>query len=138
MRKVSIIIAVCMLAAVTLTLYAQMRELPPIMKEVGPASTSLTTGMGADRTMSREEVGKTADKLHGLFTETSAYWKSKNVTDATEWANTAATAADELSKAAKANDYEAMKTAKNNLQKQCKSCHDAHREQLPDKTFKIK
>ncbi len=137
MRKVSIIICVCMLAAVTLTLYAQSRELPPIMKEVGPASGSLTTGM-ADRSMSAADVAKTADKLHGLFAEVTTYWKAKNVTDATDWATAAATASEELSKAAKANDYEAMKTAKNNIQKQCKSCHDVHREQLPDKTYKIK
>ena len=137
MRKVSIFIGVCMLAAVTLTLYAQVKDLPPLMKEIGPASGSLTTGM-TDRSMSAADVAKTADKLHGLFTDVTAYWKSKNVTDATDWATTAAKAADDLSKAAKANDSDAMRTAKTTLQKQCKSCHDVHREQLPDKSFKIK
>jgi len=120
-----------------LTLYAQTRDLDPIMKEIGPAFTNLTKGMG-ERSMAGADVAKEAEKLQKLFQETSAFMKSKSIQDGVGWANDAANAAGELAKAAKANDSEAMKVASGNIGKQCKACHAVHREQLPDKTFKLK
>ena len=137
MRKVSIIISACMVVAVTLTLYAQMRDINPIMKEVGPAFTGLTSGM-KDRSMPAADVAKNAEKLQNLFKEVSVFMKGKNLENGVGWANDAANAAGELSKAAKSNEVDAMKTAQGNIQKNCKACHDVHREQLPDKTFKMK
>jgi cytochrome c556 len=137
MRKVSIIIAVCMVVAVALTLSAQVTDLSPIMKQVGPASAALTAGM-TDRSMSGADVAKSADKFHQWFVDVGTFMKDKKADDAVKWAETAANAAADLSKAAKLNDNDAMKAARTTLQKQCKSCHDAHREQLPDKSFKFK
>ena len=138
MRKVLTIIAVCLVVAVSLTLYAQTRDLQPIMKEVQPTFGGITTGMGGSRTMSAADVAKNADKLQGLFKEVSAFMQGKNISDAVGFANDAANAAAELSKAAKANDADAMFAAQKTIQKQCATCHAAHREQLPDKTFKLK
>ena len=137
MRKTSMIIAICGVVAMALTLYAQTRDLDPVMKEIGPAFTNLTKGMG-ERSMAGADVAKEAEKLQKLFQETSAFMKSKNIQDGVGWANDAANAAGELAKAAKANDSEAMKVASGNIGKQCKACHAVHREQLPDKTFKLK
>src|SRR5262245_57173785 len=103
MRKASIIISVCALAAVAMTLYAQGREIQPIMKEVGPTFTGVTAGMRG-RTMSAADVAKEAEKLQGLFKEVSAFMKTKNLDKAVGWANDAAAAASDLSKAAKANE----------------------------------
>ena len=137
MRKTSMIIAICGVVAMALTLYAQTRDLDPVMKEIGPDFTNLTKGMG-ERSMAGADVAKEAEKLQKLFQETSAFMKSKNIQDGVGWANDAANAAGELAKAAKANDSEAMKVASGNIGKQCKACHAVHREQLPDKTFKLK
>ena len=137
MRKVLIVIAVCLVVAVSLTLYAQSRELQPMMKEIQPTIGAITTGM-TNRSMSAADVAKNADKLQGLFKEVSGFMQSKNITDAVGIADTAASAAAELSKAAKANDADAMVTAQKTISKQCGTCHAAHREQLPDKTFKLK
>jgi cytochrome c556 len=41
-------------------------------------------------------------------------------------------------KAAEGNDAAATGVAVKSLQGACKACHDVHREQLPDKTYKIK
>ena len=41
-------------------------------------------------------------------------------------------------KAAKENNLDAAAEPAGALQKTCKACHDLHREQLPDKTFKFK
>ena len=138
MRKVLTIIAVCLVVAVSLTLFAQTRELQPIMKEVQPTFGGITTGMQGSRTMSAVDVAKNADKLQGLFKEVSAFMQGKSISDAVGFANDAANAAAELSKAAKANDADAMFAAQKTIQKQCATCHAAHREQLPDKSFKLK
>lgn len=137
MRNASILIGICMLAAATLTLYAQARDIAPIMKEVGPAFTALNSGM-QNRSMPAADVAKNADKLQGLFKEVSAFMKEKNVADAIAWANDAAAASAALSKAAKENDADAMFTAQASIGKNCKACHAVHREQLPDKSFRMK
>lgn len=137
MRKVLTVIAVCLVVAVGLTLFAQGRELQPMMKEIQPTFGGITTGM-QNRGMSAADVAKNADKLQGLFKEVSGFMQGKNITDAVDLANTAANAAAELSKAAKANDADGMAAAQKTIQKQCGTCHAAHREQLPDKTFKLK
>ncbi len=137
MRKVLMVIAVCLIVAVSLTLFAQSRELQPMMKEIQPTFGGITTGMQG-RSMPAADVAKNADKLSGLFKEVSGFMQSKNITDAVGMANDAANAASELSKAAKANDADGMASAQKAIQKQCGTCHAAHREQLPDKTFKLK
>ena len=137
MRKVLTVIAVCLVAAVGLTLFAQSRDLQPMMKEIQPTFGGITTGM-TSRSMAAADVAKNADKLQGLFKEVSGFMQGKSITDAVGFANDAANAAAELSKAAKANDSEGMATAQKAIQKQCGTCHAAHREQLPDKTFKLK
>jgi hypothetical protein len=137
MRKVLTLIAVCFVVAVSLTVFAQSRDLQPMMKEIQPTSGAIAAGM-QNRAMSKEDVVKNADKLQGLFKEVSAFMQGKNISDAVGIANDAANAAAELSKAAKANDADAMFAAQKTIQKQCGTCHAAHREQLPDKSFKLK
>ena len=137
MRKVLMCIGVCVVVAAALTVFAQTRELQPIMKELQPTLTNLTTGMRG-RTMSAADVAKDAEKMQKLFQEVGAYMKEKNISDAVTIAHDAETAAADLAKAAKANDADPMFAAQKTIQKQCKACHDAHREQLPDKSFKLK
>ena len=137
MRKALNIISCCLVFAVTVSLYAQTKDIYPIMKEVGPTFTALGRGM-TDRSLSAADVAKEAEKLQKLFTETGAFMKEKNVTDAVGWAATAATAAGDLAKAAKSNEIEPMLAAQKAIQKQCGTCHAAHREQLPDKSYKLK
>ena len=58
--------------------------------------------------------------------------------DAVDLAKGNVDAAGEIAKAAKANDLDAAKASAGTIQKSCKACHDVHREQLPDKTYKFK
>jgi cytochrome c556 len=137
MRKVLIIIGICMLVAATLTVYAQQRELQPIMKEIQPTFGEITNGI-KDRSMSAADVAKNAEKLQKLFTEVSSFMKEKNIEDAVGFANDASNAAAEMAKAAKANEADPIFAAQKTIQKQCGTCHSKHRETLPDKTFKLK
>lgn len=134
MRKMSIVIAVCMVAAMALTLYAQ-RDITPIMKDVGPAFQS----MGKDiQASAAADVQKDAEKLQALFKETGDFMKAQKQDKAVAWAVDAANLAGEIAKAAKSNDMAAAGAARGNLQKACGTCHAVHREQLPDKSFKYK
>src|SRR6185295_1945719 len=100
MRRTSILIAVCMVAAMALTLYAQ-RDIMPVMKEVGPTNGSLGKNIMAG---AWADAQKDAEKLQGLFKEAGAFMKAQKQDKAVGWANEAGTAAGEVAKAAKAGD----------------------------------
>jgi hypothetical protein len=136
MRKVSVLIGVCMLVALALTLVAQGPDLSPIMKDVAATQTKLNmdimAGSGAD-------VAADAAKLQTDFTQAIGFFKAMKAQDAVDMAKANADSAGDVIKAAKANDMAAAKAAyQGTIGKSCKSCHSIHREQLPDKTYKYK
>ena len=136
MRKVSVLIGICMLVALALTLLAQSEaDLPPIMKEVAATNQKLNAdikaGVAAD-------VIEDAQKLSANFTKAMGVFKALKAQDAVDMAKGNVDAANEVIKAAKANDMAAVAAAAGPIGKSCKSCHAVHREQLPDKTYKFK
>ena len=136
MRKVSLLIGICMLVALALTLVAQSEaELSPIMKDVAATQTKMRMDMMSG---AAADVAADAEKLQGNFTKAMGIFKALKAQDAVEAAKANADAAGEIVKAAKANNLEAAKAPAGTIQKSCKSCHDVHREQLPDKSYKFK
>jgi len=137
MRKVPILIGLCLLVALGLTLMAQQEvtDLSPVMKDVQATNTKLTAdimaGNGAD-------VAADAAKLRDDFTQAQGFFKAMKAQDAVDLAQGNIDASKAVAKAAKANDMDAAKAAAGTIQKSCKACHSVHREQLPDKTFKFK
>ena len=57
---------------------------------------------------------------------------------ALEAAKTLGSGASDVARAAAANDLKRADTLYGALGKSCKSCHDRHRVQMPDKSFKIR
>jgi hypothetical protein len=137
MRKVSVLIGLCMLVALALTLVAQQgaQDLPPIMKDIGATNNKLRMDMMAG---AAADVAADAEKLQGNFTKAMGIFKALKAQDAVDAAKANADAAGEIVKAAKANNLEAAKAPAATIGKSCKGCHDVHREQLPDKTYKFK
>ena len=137
MRKVSLVIGICMLVALALTLLAQQapQDLSPIMKDVQATATSLRMNLMNN---AAEDVAKDAAKLQDDFTKAMGFFKAMKAQDAVDAAKANVDAAGEIVKAAKANNLEAAKAPAGTIQKSCKGCHDIHREQLPDKTYKFK
>jgi hypothetical protein len=137
MRKVSLVIGICMLVALALTLLAQQapQDLSPIMKDVQATQTSLRMNLMNN---AAEDVAKDAAKLQDDFTKAMGFFKAMKAQDAVDAAKGNVDAAGEIVKAAKANNLEAAKAPAGTIQKSCKGCHDVHREQLPDKTYKFK
>jgi Spy/CpxP family protein refolding chaperone len=136
MRKVSLLIGICLLVALALTLAAQApTDLSPIMKDVQATQTKMRmdmmSGNGAD-------VAADAAKLQQDFTQAQGFFKAMKAQDAVDMAKANVDAAGEVVKAAKANKMDDAKAPAGTIQKSCKACHDVHREQLPDKTYKFK
>ena len=134
MRRTSILIGICVIAAMAITLYAQNRDIQPVMKDVQPAFISLGKNLQGNMAA---DAAKDAEKLQGLFKETAAFMKAQKAEKGVTWANEAATTAGEIAKAAKANDMTAAGTARGNLQKACATCHGTFREGAPG-SYKFK
>src|SRR6266705_5452694 len=136
MRKVSVLIGICMLVAVALTLAAQApTDLSPIMKDVAATQTSMNMNFMNN---AAADVAKDAAKLQEDFTQARGFFKAMKAQDAVDWAQGNIDAAGEVVKAAKANNLDVAKASATTIAKSCKACHAVHREQLPDKTYKFK
>ena len=137
MRKVSVLIGICMLVALALTLIAQQGagDLSPIMKDVQATNVKLGMDIMAGNAA---DVAADAQKLQENFTKAAGIFKALKAQDAVDMAKANVDAAGEIVKAAKANNLDAAKAPAKTIKGSCKGCHDVHREQLPDKTFKFK
>jgi len=136
MRKASLLIGICMLAAVAIALAAQApTDLSPVMKDVAATQNKMRMDMMAGN---GADVAADAQKLQQDFTQAMGFFKANKAQDAVDIAKANVEAAGEVMKAAKANNLDAAKAPSTTIQKSCKSCHDVHREQLPDKTYKFK
>ena len=105
------------------------------MKQVAQQNMALGKSVAST---SEADVAAASARLEALFKDVQAYWENKKVEDASTFAKNAVAAAHSISTAAAARDMDAAGTAAATLRAQCASCHMAHREQLPDKTFKMK
>ena len=128
MRKVSVLIGICMLAALAITIWAQQApptDLSPVMKEVGPTVAKLRMDMMSGNAA---DVAADAEKLQGLFRQAAGFFKAQKVQDSLDWAKANVQSAGAIMKAAKENNLDAAKAPAGDLQKSCKNCHDVHRE----------
>ncbi len=116
MRKASLLIGICMLAAVAIALAAQApTDLSPIMKDVAATQNKMRmdmmSGNGAD-------VAADAQKLQQDFTQAMGFFKAMKAQDAVDMAKANVESAGEVAKAAKANDMDAAKAAAGTIQKE--------------------
>jgi len=138
MRKISVLIGICMLAALAITILAQQApptDLSPVMKDVAATTNKLRMDLMSSNAA---DVAADAEKLQGLFRQAAGFFKAQKAQDAVDFAKANVQRAGDIMKAAKENNLDAAKAPAGDLQKSCKNCHDVHREQLPDKTFKFK
>lgn len=105
------------------------------MKDTNAAAASLRKSVEAK---DYDAVAKDAANLKALFTTTEEFWTKRNVDDAMTVAKAGIKAASDLEAAAKAKNEAGVADAAKSVNATCKSCHDAHRERLPDGTSEIK
>jgi hypothetical protein len=135
MRKVSVLIGFCMLVALGLTLIGQEQGLPPIMQAARMTMPSLNMNL-----MNKNAAGLAADaeKIQQLYTQAADIFTQLKSDDAVALSKAQAADAAMVAKAAKEGNLDAAAGPAGALQKRCGTCHMAHREQLPDKSFKFK
>ncbi len=105
------------------------------MKDTNAAAQSLRKNVEAKN---YDAIAKDADTLKGLFGNTEEFWTKRNTDDAVAAAKAGVKAATDLEEAAKAKNEAAVADAAKAVSGTCKTCHDAHRERLPDGTSEIK
>ncbi|MBI4472738.1 MAG: cytochrome c [Acidobacteria bacterium] len=135
MRKYSLLITICVIAAVALNLMAQKRKHDQIMKEVSATFTSLRQRI---ESKTGSEAAQDAAKLESLFKEVEDFWLPFKTKDALGFARDAQTAAGVIAASAKEGDFEKAQSAYGSIGKNCKGCHDSHRVQMPDKSYRIR
>ena len=113
----------------------QARPYNVIMKDVASASGALRKSVDASDFAGSLEHSQ---RLERLFKETEDFWTTFKTKDAIDAAVGAKELSASIAAAANAKDAQKMKTAAGGLAKFCTSCHDSHREQMPDKTYRIR
>jgi hypothetical protein len=135
MRKTMMGAAVS-LALVTCMAWAQdHEEFEKWMKETNAGFASLRKTVGAKN---GPETAATADKLAGLFENVKGHFEEHKMTDGINIAQNAHEAALNLASAAKAGDWDKASADLKAIGGACQGCHAAHRERLPNGTFKMK
>jgi cytochrome c556 len=128
----------CGAATIALTVFAA--EKPPEsyvknMKETNAAAQELRKNVEAKN---YDAVAKNGATLKTLFANTQSFWEERKMDDAVGFAKNGAKLAADLETAAKVHNDETVASTAKALQDTCKSCHDVHRERLPDGTSEIK
>jgi cytochrome c556 len=109
--------------------------LQKIMTRLPPAQAALRKALdGKDLNLVKEQ----ATILKTAFTETEAFWKAKNNTEAMNWAADGKKHADAILINLGLGNLEAAKTSVTPLGATCASCHGKYRERMDDGTFRIK
>ena len=130
MRKLvtcSLALALSLLAQDEAALEKNMKAIDGHVKVI----RGLTARTGAD-------AADNAEKIAALYTELREFWVKRNVADAVKSAEDGKAAALQLASAAKAGDAEKGEASFKALSGTCRGCHMAHRERLPDGTYKVK
>jgi hypothetical protein len=130
MRKVLVVIAVCAIVALGLSVMGAQapRALKDIMTDIQTSYQSLNMAVQGGNAA---QIGTDSAKLQTLFTEAGTFFTKNKVDDAAKMAKEIADAAGDI---AKSKDGTKVKAGIG----KCKGCHDIHREQLPDKSYKMK
>ena len=101
MRKVSVLIGICMLAALAITIWAQqapVTDLSPVMKEVAATQNKLRMDLMSGNAA---DVAADAEKLQGLFRQAAGFFKAQKAQDSVDFAKANVQRAGDIMKAAK-------------------------------------
>lgn len=139
MRKYTII------AALTAAFLApSLRAADVTEADYQKAMKDVLAGMQATGKAIREGNGDLSGAVAGAKAIDAAlgsidgFWVARKDQEAVKMNAASRAAAVAVAKAAESKDVAATGEAVKGLQASCKACHDVHREQLPDKTYKIK
>jgi cytochrome c556 len=123
----------CLILGTTLTVFTQGRSHDRIMKDVASTFAELKGNIdGKNGT----NAAQNAQKLAALFKEVEAFWLPLRSNVALSAARDLQSFSQKVATAA-ANDLGQAESLYAMAGAQCKSCHDRHRAQMPDSTYRI-
>jgi cytochrome c556 len=134
-RVALVLILVAGMLAGSLSFSQQRRPYNELMKDVAATYASVKKNLDSN---AAPAAAADAAKLQGLFKETGDFWAQFKTKDALDAAKGALDASGAINAAAKANNIQKAQASYNAVGKFCAACHASHREQMPDKTYKIK
>lgn len=105
-----------------------------LMKEASTANKRFKDTVAAENSV---EVSKDAKRVAEIFTQMAAFWKEHKLDKPATWSTESATAAKAVASAADTKDWAKVKESTQGIAKNCKNCHDAHREKVGD-NYKFK
>jgi cytochrome c556 len=114
---------------------AQKKNHDVMMRDIQATFSSLRMNLDGNNASA---VAADAEKLEALFKETEDFWAPFKTKDALEAAATARGVSAAVAGAARQNDLAKAKAEYSKIGKSCTGCHASHREQMPDKSFRIK
>ena len=135
-RQVAVIvIIVAAICAGSASFAQQKRPYDELMKDIAATYASVKKNIDAK---AGAAAAADAVKLEGLFKDTEGLWAQFKTKDALDAAKGAQQGAAAIVGAAKANDMQKAQTSYAGVGKFCAACHTSHREQMPDKSYRIK
>ncbi|MCC7154521.1 MAG: hypothetical protein IT161_08095 [Bryobacterales bacterium] len=111
------------------------KDHPPNMKTINASMKMLKASL---ETKNVAEAAEAAKKVEAAFSETRKYWAARQTKDALDWSDSAITGARLAQAGVSDGHWEKVSEGVSKMGGTCKSCHDVHRERLPDGTYKIK
>jgi cytochrome c556 len=106
-----------------------------MMKQIGSGAGNLRKLIDGKHADAAEAQ---ADTLQKLLDDVEEFWTARKVTDAKEWAESAAAHAGHVEDAADGKDFAKADEHLKLLMGTCQTCHAKYRERLPDGTFQMK
>ena len=121
------------------------KPIPPPTTDDLALKQMMTRLPAAQAALRKSIEGSTADVakeqatiLQNTFAEVEAFWKTKNNTEAMNWAADGKKHADTILTAAAAGKWDEVKAAATPLGATCGTCHGKYRIRMDDGTFRIK
>jgi hypothetical protein len=134
MDSQTVLITITIAGLVAAPALAQRRPYNLVMKDIGATVEVLRKDLDSDLAV----AAATATKLEGLLKETEDFWTEFKTKDAIDAAKCGQGVARAVAAAARNKDVQNAKNAASGLGKFCTACHNSHREQQPDKSYRIK
>jgi cytochrome c553 len=134
MDSQTVLITITIAGLVAAPALAQRRPYNLVMKDIGATVEVLRKDLDSDLAV----AAATATKLEGLLKETEDFWTEFKTKDAIDAAKGGQGVARAVAAAARNKDVQNAKNAASGLGKFCTACHNSHREQQPDKSYRIK
>lgn len=111
------------------------KDHPPNMKAINASMKVLKASL---ETKNAAEAADAAKKAEAAFSETRKYWAARQTKDALDWSDSAIAGARLAQAGVSDGHWEKVSEGVSKMGGTCKSCHDAHRERLPDGAYKIR